>query len=31
MLMKIPEGTVILREGEENMDMFKIVTGNVKI
>ena len=27
MLMKIPEGTVILTEGEVNMDMYKIVSG----
>ena len=31
MLMKIPEGTVILREGEKNMDMYKSVTGNVEV
>jgi CRP-like cAMP-binding protein len=30
MLMKIPEGTVILKEGEVNMDMYKIVSGSVE-
>lgn len=31
MLMKIPEGTVIIREGEVNMDMYKIISGNAEI
>lgn len=31
MLMKIPEGTVIIREGEVNMDMDKIISGNAEI
>ena len=30
MLMKIPEGTVIVKEGEANMDMYKIVSGCVE-
>ena len=31
MLINIPEGTVIVREGEANMDMYKIVSGNAEI
>lgn len=31
MLMKIPEGTVILKENEVNMDMYKIVQGCVEV
>lgn len=31
MLMKIPEGTVIIREGEVNMDMYKIISGNAEV
>ncbi len=31
MLMKIPEGTVILKENEVNMDMYKIVQGSVEV
>ncbi len=31
MLMKIPEGTVIIREGEVNMDMYKIIGGNAEV
>ena len=31
MLINIPEGTVIIREGEANMDMYKIVKGNAEI
>ena len=31
MLIKIPEGTVIIREGEVNMDMYKIISGNAEI
>ena len=30
MLMKIPEGTVILKEGEVNLDMYKIISGCVE-
>ena len=30
MLMKIPAGTIILKEGEVNMDMYKIVSGSVE-
>ena len=31
MLIQIPEGTVILKEGEANMDMYKIVSGHVEV
>ncbi|WP_024865099.1 Crp/Fnr family transcriptional regulator [Butyrivibrio sp. FCS014] len=31
MMIKVPEGTVIIREGEANMDMYKIVSGNAEI
>ncbi len=31
MMMEIPAGTVILREGEVNMDMYKIIRGNVEL
>lgn len=31
MLTKIPEGTVIIREGEKNMDMYKIISGHVEL
>ena len=30
MIMTIPEGTIILKEGEVNMDMYKIITGSVE-
>ena len=31
MITKVPEGTVIMREGEANMDMYKIISGNVEL
>ena len=31
MMMKIPAGTVIIREGEANTDMYKILSGNVEL
>ena len=31
MLIQIPEGTVIIQEGEANMDMYKIVSGNAEV
>ena len=31
MMMQIPEGTVIIKEGEVNLDMYKIITGNVEV
>ncbi|WP_026651610.1 cyclic nucleotide-binding domain-containing protein [Butyrivibrio proteoclasticus] len=31
MLTKVPEGTIILRENEVNMDMYKIVDGHVEV
>jgi CRP-like cAMP-binding protein len=31
MMMKIPEGTVIIREGEVSMDMYKIISGHVEL
>ena len=31
MITKILEGTVIMREGEANMDMYKIISGNVEL
>ena len=31
MLINIPAGTVIIQEGEANMDMYKIVSGNVEL
>ncbi len=31
MLIKVSEGTVIIREGENNMDMYKIVSGHVEL
>ena len=31
MITKILEGTVIMREGEANMDMYKILSGNVEL
>ena len=31
MVMEIPAGTVIIQEGERNMDMYKILEGNVEL
>ena len=31
MMMKVPAGSVIIQEGESNMDMYKIISGNVEI
>ena len=31
MMMQIPEGTVIIREDEVNMDMYKIIQGSVEV
>ena len=31
MVMEIPAGTVIIQEGEHNMDMYKILEGNVEL
>ena len=31
MMMKIPEGTIILQEGEVNMDMYKLIQGSVEV
>ena len=31
MMMKIPAGTVIIQEGESNMDMYKIISGHAEI
>ncbi len=31
MVIKVPEGTVIMREGEANMDMYKIISGNIEL
>ena len=31
MVIQVPEGTVIMREGEANMDMYKIISGNVEL
>ncbi|MCR5343792.1 MAG: hypothetical protein K6E70_10580 [Butyrivibrio sp.] len=31
MMMKIPEVTVIIREGEVSMDMYKIISGHVEL
>ena len=31
MVIKVPEGTVIMHEGEANMDMYKIISGNVEL
>lgn len=31
MMTKVPAGTVIIQEGESNMDMYKIISGNVEI
>ena len=31
MVLQVPEGTVIMREGEANMDMYKIISGNVEL
>lgn len=30
MIMTIPDGTIIVREGEANMDMYKIIHGHVE-
>ncbi len=31
MMTKVPEGTVILREGESSMEMYKILSGSVEL
>ena len=31
MMMNIPAGTVIIQEGESNMDMYKIISGHAEI
>ena len=31
MMTRVPEGTVILREGEESIDMYKILSGRVEL
>ena len=31
MMTKVPEGTVILREGESSRDMYKIISGQVEL
>ncbi|MBE5826592.1 MAG: cyclic nucleotide-binding domain-containing protein [Butyrivibrio sp.] len=31
MMIRVPEGSVIIKEGEANMDMYKIISGNAEL